>query len=159
MGMRHKGRELALQALYQLDMTGDASEKALGDLCDSFESSPSTRRFARQLVSGVCERRTELDELIAAATENWRLERLSRIDAVVMRLAIHEMTAAPALPVEIAINEAVELARKFGGTESARFVNGILDEVAGRLGLKRKDTAQTEPEADEDDPTAELRRR
>jgi N utilization substance protein B len=136
MGARRKGRELALQALYQLEMTGDDSEKALQDLSESFESVPDAREFARQLVRGVRERRAELDALIAAASENWRPERISRVDGIVMRVAIYEMTTPPRLPVEIAVNEAVELARKFGGTESARFVNGILDEVAGRLGLK-----------------------
>lgn len=136
MGVRRKGRELALQALYQLEMTGDDPEKALRDLCESFASTPSAQEFARRLVRGVRERRAEIDALIAAAADNWRPERLSRVDGIVMRVAIYEMTTPPELPVEIAVNEAVELARKFGGTESARFVNGILDEVAGRLGLK-----------------------
>ena len=81
-------------------------------------------------------RREEIDQCIAAASQHWRIERLSRIDANVIRIAVYEMTEPPGLPLEIAINEAIEVARKFGTSESAAFVNGVLDEVGKRLGLK-----------------------
>ena len=136
MGARRKGRELALQALYQLEVTGETSEKALRDLVESFESSPAARHFAWSLVRGVLEGREKIDALIAGAARNWRLERLSRVDTIVMRIAIFELTSPPGLPVEIAVNEAVEVAKKYGSSESASFVNGILDEVARRLGRK-----------------------
>lgn len=136
MGARRKGRELALQALYQVDLTEDSSAKALNDLSESFDSSPGAREFAWSLVRGVHERREQIDSLIAAASQHWRLERLSRVDTIVMRIAVHEMTNPPELPVEIAVNEALEVVKKFGSTESASFVNGILDEVARRVGRK-----------------------
>jgi N utilization substance protein B len=136
MSARRKGRELALQVLYQLDMSGGASEQALHSFAESFDHTPKARQFGEDLVRGVLSRRAEIDACIAAASEHWRLERLSRIDSNVIRIAVYEMTTPPALPIEIAINEAIEVARKFGTAESAAFVNGVLDEVAKQLGLK-----------------------
>jgi len=130
MSARRKGRELALQVLYQLDMGGGSPEQALRAFAESFEQSPGARQFGEELVRGVLGLREQIDARIAEASEHWRLERLSRIDANVIRIAVYEMTAAPALPPEIAINEAIEVARKFGTTESAAFVNGVLDAVA-----------------------------
>ncbi len=136
MGARRKGRELALQVLYQMEITNEPSTRALQGFWESFESGPAAREFARSLVDGVIERRAEIDALIAAASENWRVERLSRTDLNVLRIAVHEMTKSPPLPVEIAVDEAIEIARKFGTQESATFVNGVLDQVASHLGLK-----------------------
>ena len=136
MGLRRKSRELALQALYQMEITAAHPEQALDSLRESFEASRAAVDFARTLVRGVVARRDEIDELIAAAAEHWRFERLSRIDVNVIRIAVHEMTDEPRLPVEIAINEAIEVARRYGTLESPTFVNGVLDQVAGRLGLK-----------------------
>lgn len=135
MSVRRKGRELALQVLYQLEMSGDSSEQGLHAFAESFESSPRAREFAWTLVRGVRDRRVELDALVASVSEHWRLERLAQIDAMVIRIAVHEMTRG--LPLEIAINEAVEIARRYGTSESAAFVNGVLDAVAQRLGLER----------------------
>jgi N utilization substance protein B len=137
MGLRRKGRELALQALYQIEITGDASEQAFFALWKSFDTSPPTQAFALSLVRGVIDRREAIDAIIAQAAEHWRLERLSRIDVNVIRIATHEMTSPEPLPVEIAINEAIEIARRYGTIESATFVNGVLDQVAKQLDLKR----------------------
>ena len=139
MSARRKGRELALQVLYQLDMSGGASEQALHSFAESFDHTPKARQFGEDLVRGVLERRTAIDASIAETSEHWRLERLSRIDANVIRIAVTEMTADPPLPVAIAINEAVEVAKKYGTAESAPFVNGILDALARRLGVKAGD--------------------
>lgn len=136
MGLRRKSRELALQALYQMEITTADPEQVLHGLRESFEASPAAVDFARTLVRGVVARRDEIDKLIAEAAEHWRIERLSRIDVNVIRIAVHEMTDEPALPLEIAINEAIEVARRYGTMESSMFVNGVLDQVAGRLGLK-----------------------
>ena len=133
---RRKGRELALQALYQLEITSESAEQSLRAFWNSFESTKAAREFALELVRGVLARREEIDALIAGASEHWRIERLSRIDLNVIRIAVYELTSPPALPVEIALNEAIEIARRFGTEESAAFVNGVLDQVASRLGLK-----------------------
>jgi len=138
MGGRRKGRELALQALYQLEITSETSEEALAPLWEHSDAAAPAKAFARDLVRGVLARRADIDRQIADASEHWRVERLSRVDLTVIRIAIHELTASPPLPVEIAVNEAVELARRFGTAESAAFVNGLLDEVAGRLRRQRE---------------------
>ena len=137
MSARRKSRELALQVLYQLEMSGDASEQALHSFAESFEHSPKARAFGEDLVRGVLARGAEIDACIAAASEHWRVERLSRIDANVIRIAVYEMITPPGLPLEVAINEAVEVARRFGTAESPSFVNGVLDQIAKRLGLER----------------------
>ena len=133
MSARRKGRELALQVLYQLDMSGESSEQALRSFADSFEHTPGAREFGEALVRGVLDQREQIDASIAEASEHWRLERLSRIDANVIRIAVYEMTTPPGLPPQIAINEAIEVARKFGTTDSAAFVNGVHDAVGKRL--------------------------
>jgi transcription antitermination protein NusB len=141
MSARRKGRELALQVLYQLEMSGEGSEQALRSFAESFEHSPPARAFGEDLVRGVLGQREQIDGCIATASEHWRMERLSRVDANIIRIAVYEMTRSPALPIEIAINEAIEVARKFGTAESAAFVNGLLDQVAKSLGLARQQKA------------------
>jgi N utilization substance protein B len=136
MSVRRKGRELALQVLYQLDMSGEDPERVLESFVASFEHTPKARAFGEALARGVLAQREQIDARIAEASEHWRVERLSRVDANIIRIAVYEMTTPPGLPIQIAINEAVEVARKFGTTESAAFVNGVLDEVATRFGLK-----------------------
>jgi N utilization substance protein B len=138
---RRKGREIALQALYQLEITREASEQALATFADRLEASPAAKTFALELVRGVLAERSRIDEIIAAACENWRVERLSRIDLNVIRVAAYELMAMD-LPLEIAINEAIEVARRFGTKDSAAFVNGVLDQIAARLGLKPRNAAE-----------------
>lgn len=143
---RRKGRELALQVLYQLEMSGGGLEQALSNFADSFEHSAKARTFGENLVRGVLARREEIDNLIGAASEHWRLERLSRIDANVIRIAVFEMINDPPLPMEIAINEAIEIVKRYGTTESAAFVNGVLDELAKRVGVARSPRHGPAPE-------------
>lgn len=133
MGARTKAREVALQVLYQLDITEEGLESALQKFYESFDCGPSARKYADVLVRGVLGRAAEIDARVAEVAENWRFERLSRVDLNAIRIAVYEMTADPPLPPEIAIDEAIELSRKFGTAESSRFVNGILDEIAKRL--------------------------
>lgn len=133
MGSRRKARETALQALYQVETTGENVDRAIADFAESFELSDQGADFSWSLVRGVLERRDEIDEQIAAVTANWKVERLSRIDLCAIRVAVYEMLAKPELPVEIIIDEAVEIARKFGTAESSKFVNGVLDPIAKRI--------------------------
>jgi N utilization substance protein B len=86
--------------------------------------------FARELVYGVIEHQAELDEVIRNASRNWKLEQMGRVDRIVLRIAIYEITIARNVPVKAAINESIELAKTFSGDESGRFVNGVLGKVA-----------------------------
>jgi N utilization substance protein B len=139
MGTRREARELALQALYQLDVTGEGDPThGLALFWTHFEAAPEVRAFARELVEGVREHRERIDGLIAASAEHWRLPRLSRVDLNLLRLATFELLARPDIPASVTLNEAIEIARRFGTDESAAFVNGVLDHIAGVLGVKEK---------------------
>jgi len=139
MGTRREARELALQALYQLDVTGESeAERALAVFWTHFDAASEVRDFARELVDGVrtnCER---IDALIAASVEHWRLPRLSRVDLNLLRLATFELLARPDIPASVTINEAIEIARRFGSEDSAAFVNGVVDHIARVLGVKER---------------------
>ena len=134
MGTRREGRELALQALYQLDMAGeDDGQDGLGSFWSHFDRPGEVRDFARELVAGVRERRLAIDALIENAAEHWRLSRLSKVDLNLLRLATFELMDRAEIPASVTLNEAVEIARRFGTDESAAFVNGVLDAIARKL--------------------------
>jgi N utilization substance protein B len=145
MGDRRIARELALQALYKLDMLGEAAAPgALGLFWDHFvpegiERGGEGERFARELVAGVQTHRPRIDELIAAAAEHWQLPRLSRVDLNVLRLATFELLARPEIPAAVTLNEAIEIARRYGSEDSSAFVNGVLDHIAGVLGVRARE--------------------
>jgi N utilization substance protein B len=124
MAGRREAREQALQALYQLDMAG--SDPDWGRL----QGSDDVQAFTRELVDGVRTNRERIDALIAGSAEHWRLPRLSRVDLNLLRLATFELLARPEIPASVTINEAIEIARRFGSEDSAAFVNGVLDAIA-----------------------------
>ena len=148
MGPRHQGRELALKALYRIDICGGASSDDLTALFESFPAEESARRFAVQLVEGVRREQPLLDKHLADALEHWSVKRLSRVDHNVMRIALYELLRMDDIPARVTIDEAIELAKCYGDIESGRFVNGVLDEVAARLELKQKGEETTIPKAE-----------
>jgi N utilization substance protein B len=133
---RREGRELAVQALYQLEVTGDEAGADLGHFWQQFPTSDTARDFAMSLVEGVRRERRRIDTLLAGAAEHWRVPRLSKVDASVLRVAIYELLSCPDVPTRVSIDEAIEIARRFGTGDSAAFVNGVLDRVADDLGVK-----------------------
>jgi len=135
MGTRRKAREMALQALYRVEITGDESPEGLELLWQHFEAPLEARSFAKELLRGVIEKREEIDRLIREAVEHWSFERLSRVDLNVLRVSVLELLEG-GTPTRIVLNEAIEIARRFGGDDAAQFVNGILDHVAGVLGVR-----------------------
>jgi len=139
MGSRRAARELALQALYQVDLQGggEAESPSLALFWEHFDpaADPETRAFARELVDGVRESQERIDTLIADAAEHWRLPRLSRVDLNLLRLATFELIGRPEIPASVTLNEAIEIARRFGSEESSGFVNGVLDHIARQVGL------------------------
>jgi len=135
MGARRKGRELAVQALYQIELRPDASPAVLQVFWEQCEAGQPAKEFARALVDGVAEQRARIDLLITETCEHWRVERLSRVDLNILRLATFELLRG-GVPTNIVIDEAIEIARRFGTEESAVFVNGVLDPIAARLGVK-----------------------
>ncbi len=139
MGQRRQGREMALQALYRAEVTGDSSPQATELLWEHFEAPIEARGFALELVHGVLERREDIDGRLAAVAENWSLGRLSRVDLNVLRIAVYELLQRDErVPTSVVLDEAIEIARRYGGEESSQFVNGILDRIAEVLGVRER---------------------
>ena len=124
-----------MQALYQIDLRGEVTAEALRLFWEQCDAGPRAKEFAAPLVAGVVEQRPRIDELIAAASEHWRFERLSAVDVNVLRVATFELLRG-GIPTSVVLDEAIEIARRFGTTESAVFVNGVLDQIAAQLGVK-----------------------
>jgi len=160
---RRRGREIALQVLYQTDAQPQlTAEEALrlhashfgrptADEPDAADAGPfaaapaealsdaelgSARELAERLVRGVLGERADVDALVQRASRNWRLERMARVDRNLLRLGAWELLRASDVPGKVAINEAIEIAKRFGTAESAAFVNGILDRCLEELGRK-----------------------
>ncbi len=129
---RHIGRQRAVQALFSLEQSrptdvGPALEHFWASIEE--DTAPPAKTFAEQLVRGVSQHRDALDDAIQAQSENWRVERMARIDRNVLRMGAYELLHTDT-PARVVINEAVEVARTFGGENSPAFVNGILDKLA-----------------------------
>lgn len=129
MRKRTEGRECALQILYQIDMTSDEPKKSLEIFWADHEADEEVKAFATELVTGTMENIAKLDELIIKYASNWELNRMAKVDRNIMRLGTYELMYRGDIPPKVTINEAVELAKKFGDTESGKFVNGILDKI------------------------------
>ena len=127
---RHKARELALQALYENDLTGHDAPEVMVRLAEGQALTPENCAFALDLIRGVLANRTKIDENIHRFAPAWPLTQMAAIDRNILRLAIFELLVNNMVPVKVAINEAVELAKSFGGDSSPRFVNGVLSSVS-----------------------------
>jgi len=126
---RTRARELALQFLYQWDQRGQEAIENLLPFIARSEDDPKVRDFARELINGVVANSTEIDDRIVATAENWEIRRMAIVDRNVLRLATYELLYAADIPPKVAINEAIDLAKKFSTAESGAFVNGILDKI------------------------------
>ena len=135
---RTRARERALQALYQIDVAAEGIDDALAAFWRSFEPvEREVRELAEGVVRGVAEHRRRVDAAIEAASSNWRLDRMARVDRNVLRLAVYELLCTD-VPVKVVINEAIELGKKFGSESWGAFVNGVLDKVAAGLSPERR---------------------
>lgn len=130
-GARRMARELALQALYQHEFNSRPWLEILDDLCREANRKHVGRDYARDLLEGVSGRKLEIDALLQRSLTNWTLDRLNLMDRNVLRIGAYEIRYSPDVPPKVAINEAVEIAKKYGTEESGRFVNGVLDRILG----------------------------
>jgi N utilization substance protein B len=110
-------------------MTGDPSASAVDFFLRHFEGSTKTKEFARRLVSGVVSQQAAIDRRIDRCTENWKLARLAKVDLIILRLATYEIAFCPDIPPPVSLDEAIEIAKRFGSAESATFINGVLDQI------------------------------
>jgi transcription antitermination protein NusB len=136
-GARHKAREVALQALYEIDSVGHTSEEALSHILSRIEVPEDVSVFAHELVNGVIQYRDQLDQNIRDFAPAWPLDQISIVDRNILRLAIFEILHDNKIPVKVAINEAVELAKTFGSNNSSRFINGVLGSVSNLVANKK----------------------
>ena len=130
MGTRRKSRELALQALFQGELAGQNGLLDFEEFCAHFQVNKKAIPYAKKLLDGVQEKADMLNQLISKYAENWRLERMSLIDRNILRLAVYEVHYQDDVPVSVAINEAVEIAKRYSTDDSGPFINGILDAMA-----------------------------
>jgi len=129
-GARRRARTIAFQALCETSSTGHDADAALDHLLAEADLSPANQDFVRELVSGVIRSQEEIDRCIRRFAPAWPLEQIALVDRSILRLAIYEMLLDSKVPVKVAINEAVELAKLFGSESSSRFVNGVLGAVS-----------------------------
>ncbi len=129
-GERRKAREAALQALYEIDLTGHPADKVVAGILDSLQLPAESADFTKKLVDGVARNKSKVDERIREFAPAWPLEQMAVVDRNILRLAIYELLIDNEVPVKAAINEAVELAKSFGSDSSPRFVNGVLSSVS-----------------------------
>ncbi len=130
MRRRTKAREYALKFLYQIDITKESSDKVFEEFWQSQgETDSEVKEFAYSLTKGTLESLTEIDKKISGYADNWQLKRMAVVDRNILRLATFELIYLKDIPPKVSINEAVDLAKKYGDTESGRFVNGILDKI------------------------------
>ena len=129
-GSRRKARAIALQVLYEVDTTRHVVEEVLGRLLAEEDLSEDNSAFVRQLVSQTVQHREEVDHNIQRFAPSWPISQIAVIDRNILRLAISEILFDNRVIVKVAINEAVELAKKFGGENSSKFVNGVLGSIS-----------------------------
>jgi transcription antitermination protein NusB len=146
MGARTAAREAALQMLYAAEIGKHSAEALLKDFWREFPGDAEGRAYADSAVRGVLEQRAELDARVVKASVNWRLERMSPIARNVLRLGTWELLYQPEIPRAVIIDESVEVAKRYGGTESGAFVNGVLDRIANDCG-RPQDSPRARPSA------------
>ena len=130
MGIRRQSREAAVQALFMCDFMNTWDEDSLVSCFEHFGVEADVREYAELVALGVLERRDEIDARITSASEHWSISRMGRVDRTILRVASFELLFARDIPTNVSINEAIEVAKRFGSDDSPTFVNGVLDRIA-----------------------------
>ena len=141
MGNRRRARELALQALFYMDINQRFSKEKFELFCANFDPPQNTYAFFEILVCGVIDKLAELDRMIESYSMNWKLGRMACVDRNILRIAAFEMLYCDDIPPKVTINEAIEIAKRFGTEDSGAFINGIVDSI--RLALKDRSEPQS----------------
>ena len=119
--------------LFQIDLTGASPQEVFQQFWKNRQTEDEIRTFSEKLVLGVFDKRRQMDRLIAASTEHWRIERMAVVDRNVLRMAVYEMITGGPTPAVVIIDEAIEIAKKYGSEDSGAFINGILDAIRIRI--------------------------
>lgn len=137
MGIRRRSRELAIQALFYMDISKNDSQETVKLFCDNFVRSKNAIPFFLELVNGVIDYRSKIDYIIERFSSNWKIGRMSCVDRNIIRLAVYELLFCDDIPSKVSINEAIDVGKKFGTEESGAFINGILDSI--RIALEKEE--------------------
>ncbi len=129
MRKRTKARELALQILYQVNITGDEAANSLNNFWKEHRASPQIREFTAKLVTGTLANLAQIDQAITKCAKNWQIKRMAVVERNILRMACCELLFMEDIPVKVSINEAIDIAKKFSTPQSGKFVNGILDKI------------------------------
>jgi N utilization substance protein B len=133
MGTRRKAREVALQVLFQIDVSQVDVDEAVELFWSNFEAPENVREFSTHLIKGTHSQLIEIDELIKSCSENWSLDRMSKVDKNILRLAVFELVYCDDIPPKVTLNEAIDLGKYYGSENSGSFINGILDALYTKL--------------------------
>jgi N utilization substance protein B len=136
---------MAMQAAFFMDMSGDFSAPKLKEYCCNFAPPERALPYFERLMSGILQYLAEVDAVIERHSSNWKVRRMACVDRNIMRLAVLELMHCPDIPSKVAINEAIDVAKKFGSAESGAFINGILDSVRGAMERGELKAAETLP--------------
>jgi N utilization substance protein B len=139
MGKRRRARELAIQVLFHMEYNPGDPGESFDRVCESFGPPKEVRAYSREVVLGVWEKKADLDRLIRRSSKNWRVERMTRVDLNILRIAIYEVVYRKDVPPKVSIDEAVELGKRYGTEESGAFINGILDHIYNELKAEEVD--------------------
>ncbi|MCX7923260.1 MAG: transcription antitermination factor NusB [Clostridia bacterium] len=140
---RRASREIAMKLLYQLEIQKDNREEQVNSVLEEHELNESDVKYINEVVIGVQDNMSYIDEIIEKYSKGWKINRISKVDLSILRLSIFEISYRDDIPFNVSINEAVELAKKYSGEESGAFVNGILGKVS-QVRLISTDTVQDE---------------
>jgi len=144
MRIRRKAREYALQMLFQADVGGQAPAR-FEVFWSQWDASPDARLFAEEVVRGVEQHADEIDAVLQRHTQHWAVERMATVDRNVLRIAVYELLHREDVPTRVVLNEAIDIAKKYGSEESGRFVNGVLDDVLKSDPAVSKRMSESEP--------------
>ncbi len=133
MGNRRKSREAALQILYKIDLSKMEPRDAMKVFWQHYPPEDDVEEFSNQIVEGVIRNRSEIDRLIELHSTHWKLSRMAYVDRNILRMAVYELLYCHDIPHSVTLNEAIEVAKKFGTEESGAFINGVLDNIAKEL--------------------------
>ena len=153
-GTRREAREAVLQFLFSHDLNNETLPDQCADFWELRATRQKVRDFSTELLNGIFAHRGELDLAIDAACQNYTLDRLAAIDRNILRLAVYEILHREDIPVPVTLNEAIEIAKRFGSAESAGFVNGVLDRIRSEHGnpagkkVSATTTDSTQPESE-----------
>jgi len=133
MGHRRKAREIALQVLYQMDISKIDAKEAIELFWDNFEAPDNVKDFSVQLIEGTWNRLGEIDGIIRTCSENWSLERMAKVDKSILRMSVYELLHCDDIPPKVTLNEAIDLGKEYGSENSGSFINGILDALYAKI--------------------------